>query len=295
MIEREQSRLFNLKMRIIKYLIDNRLEFSHKFTIEDLRDNKNLFLREVDFSYLDKSDWFENHEKFYICNEIIKDDYESIKEKYIQKQDYEGLKKELFEAYEQIQLASKQKGYKRLNEILSTQVDNAFNLWKMTLVEYPEYYMENSGMYPSNKEFFNHIHMIEELCKLLSQPQSYSKLGDINLNQKMQFVVFTNRWGHDDHYEIARSYDGWIFYGMYQTADITNCEKDGSGALVDALEHDSINYPKDLSFAFEHLWEEADKKEMSTNELSSYISDLADWISITEKAKPKFLADMGIM
>jgi hypothetical protein len=137
--------------------------------------------------------------------------------------------------------------------------------------------------------------MIEELCKLLSEPQTYSKLGDVNLNQKMQFVVFTHRWGHDDHYEIARSYDGWIFYGLHQTADITNCEKDGTGALFNALEHDSINYPKDLNFAFEHLWEEADKKEMSIDELSNYISDLADWVSLTEKAKPRFLAEMGIM
>ena len=82
---------------------------------------------------------------------------------------------------------------------------------------------------------------------------------------------------------------------MFFYTNITNCNKDGSGALIQALEHDLVNYSKNLPFALEHLWQRADEQEMPIEELNIYIADLAVWISNTEKSKPKFLSDMAII
>lgn len=298
MIERINSRVYNLKIRVYKYLIDNNLPFNKIFTMQELRDIKSLYFREIDFLYIRQLNLFFIDNNRYYLNSQLNQDFQTVKANYLNRQNIESIKNNFFVAYEQIKQAIKVKDYSKMNNIVHSQVNNAYALYQMTLVEFPEYLIENSRIYPSDINFFNHIHMIEDLADLLSKPIIYSKKGDINLYQKMRFEVYTNRWGHFDTYHIARSFDGWIFYGFgfNETAqNITNCDKNGNGALIRALEHDSINYPKNLPFALEHLWQRADEDDMNINDLSGYIADLADWISNTEKSKPQFLADMAIM
>ena len=43
-----------------------------------------------------------------------------------------------------------------MNNIVNSQVNNAYALYQMTLVEFPEYMIENSGLYPYDINFFNH-------------------------------------------------------------------------------------------------------------------------------------------
>lgn len=298
MIERINSRVYNLKIRVYKYLIDNNLPFNKIFTIQELRDIKSLYFREIDFLYIRQLNLFFVNNNGYHLNSQLEQDFQGVRNNYINNHDLNIIKTNFFGAYEHIKQALNRQDYSLMNNLVNSQVNNAYALYQMTLVEFPEYMIENSGLYPYDINFFNHIHMIEDLADLLSRPITYSKKGDINLYQKMRFEIYTNRWGHFDTYQIERSFDGWVFYGFgfKQTSpNITNCNKDGNGALIQALEHDSVNYPKNLPFALEHLWQRADEQEMPIEELNRYIVSLADWISNTEKSKPKFLSDMAIM
>ncbi len=297
-IERMNSRVYNLKIRVYKYLIDKNLPFNTIFTIQELRDNRSLYFREIDFLYIRQTNIFIADNNGYYLNSQLNQDFQTVKANYLNKQNFNTIKNDFFLAYEQIKQAIQREDYSQMNNIVYSQVNNAYALYQMTLVEFPEYIIENSGLYPYDINFFNHIHMIEDLADLLSNPKPYSKKGDVNLYQKMRFEVYTNRWGHFDVYHIARSFDGWVFYGFgfsETVQNITNCDKNGNGALIRALEHDSINYPKNLPFALEHLWQRADEQDMSIHELNGYIEALADWISNTEKSKPQFLVDMAIM
>lgn len=297
-IERINSRVYNLKIRVYKYLIDNNLPFNKMFTMQELRDIRSLYFREIDFLYIRQLNlFFVDNNGYYLNSQLIQE-FETVKANYLNKQNFNNIKTNFFSAYKEIKETIRREDYIQMNNIVNSQVNNAYALYKMSLVEFPEYMIENSGLYPYDIKFFNHIHMIEDLSDLLSKQITYSKKGDINLYQKMKFQIYTNRWGHFDTYQIERSFDGWVFYGFgfKQTSpNITNCNKDGNGALIQALEHDSVNYPKNLPFALEQLWKIADEQEMPIEELNSYILDLADWISNTEKLKPKFLSDMAIM
>ncbi len=298
MIERINSRVYNLKIRVYKYLIDNNLPFNKIFTIQELRDIKSLYFREIDFLYIRQLNLFFVNNNGYHLNSQLEQDFQGVRNNYINNHDLNIIKTNFFGAYEHIKQALNRQDYSLMNNLVNSQVNNAYALYQMTLVEFPEYMIENSGLYPYDINFFNHIHMIEDLADLLSRPITYSKKGDINLYQKMRFEIYTNRWRHFDTYQIERSFDGWVFYGFgfQQTMpNITNCNKDGSGALIQALEHDLVNYSKNLPFALENLWQRADEQEMPIEELSGYIAALADWISNTEKSKPQFLSDMGIM
>ena len=298
MIERINSRVYNLKIRVYKYLIDNNLPFNKIFTIQELRDIKSLYFREIDFLYIRQLNLFFVNNNGYHLNSQLEQDFQGVRNNYINNYDLNIIKTNFFGAYEHIKQALNRQDYSLMNNLVNSQVNNAYALYQMTLVEFPEYMIENSGLYPYDINFFNHIHMIEDLSDLLSKEITYSKKGDINLYKEMKFKIYTNRWGHFDTYKIERSFDGWVFYGFgfNQTSpNITNCNKDGNGALIQALEHDSVNYPKNLPFALEQLWKIADEQEMSIEELNSYILALADWISNTEKLKPKFLSDMAIM
>ncbi|MDN5075660.1 hypothetical protein, partial [Aliarcobacter butzleri] len=287
-------------MRVYKHLIDNNLSFDKIFTITELQDIPSLYFRHIDFLYIIQTNlFFVNHNNnTYYLNPRLFQDFQAIKNNYINKHNFNIIKTNFLNAYEQIKEAIKKENYSEMNIIVNSQLNNAYALYGMSLVEFPEYMIENSGLYPSNINFFNHIHMIEDLAELLSKPITYSKKGDINLYQEMSFKIYTDRWKHFDNYKIKRSFDGWIFYGLMNNLtelNNTNCNKDGTGALIQALEHDSVNYPKSLSFALEHLWERADEDNMSINELNKYIEDLAEWISKIESSKPKFLSDMAIM
>lgn len=105
--------------------------------------------------------------------------------------------------------------------------------------------------------------------------------GDINLDYKLNFKVYTRRWGHYDNYSIARTITGWkVSHLSYNGND----EKDGSKYLLKSLDHDSVVYPEDgIKYALVTLWNMADEEEMSVEELQIKLQEIADWISEVEK------------
>ena len=63
------------------------------------------------------------------------------------------------------------------------------------------------------------------------------------------------------------------------------CDKDGTGALLHNLHHDSVFYPEDgVKYALAELWNQAEEGEITFEELQIRLQQIADWISNVEKA-----------
>lgn len=59
----------------------------------------------------------------------------------------------------------------------------------------------------------------------------------------------------------------------------------GEGTLIANLDHDSIFFPKEgVKYALSKLWEQAEDGELTLSELQERLQQVADWISIVEKA-----------
>ena len=85
MIERINSRVYNLKIRVYKYLIDNNLPFNKIFTIQELRDIKSLYFREIDFLYIRQLNLFFVNNNGYHLNSQLEQDFQGVRNNYINK------------------------------------------------------------------------------------------------------------------------------------------------------------------------------------------------------------------
>lgn len=106
--------------------------------------------------------------------------------------------------------------------------------------------------------------------------------GDSTLNRDISFAVFSRRWGHEDHYIIRRTQDGWYCGFLAINGE---CQKSGEGALWNNLNHDSIFFSQEgIGFAMLKLWDEANRGILSFEMLSERLQQVADWISVIEKS-----------
>ena len=106
-------------------------------------------------------------------------------------------------------------------------------------------------------------------------------MSKLPLGKRLTFKVYNRRWGHADTYGITRTIEGW------NVSHITNgkSEKDGDGTLIANLNHDSIFFPEEgVKYALSKLWEQAEDGELTLSELQKRLQQVADWISIVEKA-----------
>lgn len=145
--------------------------------------------------------------------------------------------------------------------------------------------MINSNQIPEENltAFYNNYDMLYELLKYIrGKGERIEVNGDHTLNKEMTFSVYTRRWGHNDTYRIYRTIDGWE---VKRISINGACEKDGTGALIQNLEHDCVFYPKDgVKYAMNNLWEEAEDGKLNIEQLQQKLQQIADWISEVEKA-----------
>lgn len=147
-----------------------------------------------------------------------------------------------------------------------------------------KYMIENRGMKASAKDFYKHIHPMEDLLRFINNPDSISDPKDITLNKKFNFEVYSKRWGHNDKYSITRIDIGWNINHISINGD---SDKSGNPILFKNLEHDSISYPSTLGYVFEQLWE-LGKNGISKVEMQNKISEISNWVIQTEKSRPDF-------
>lgn len=64
------------------------------------------------------------------------------------------------------------------------------------------------------------------------------------------------------------------------------CDKEWKPVLYSALEHDSIAYPRNLSYAFWSIWKRAEDEGLTHDEVQNMLNRFADWVSICEESTP---------
>ncbi|MHC1695652.1 MAG: hypothetical protein AB9835_10375 [Eubacteriales bacterium] len=153
---------------------------------------------------------------------------------------------------------------------------------------YNKYLMINSRLIPEKEltEFYRNYDMLYAMLKDINGEGECMELnGDQTLDKEMTFSVYTRRWGHQDIYRICRTVDGWE---VKHLAIDGACEKDGTGALLQNLQHDCVFYPEDgVKYALSKLWEQADDGDLNFEQLQQKLQQIADWISVVEQAVGK--------
>jgi hypothetical protein len=288
-ISKLQARERNLKIKIATEYINGNFKLKNTLSVEEI---KNLFyFREADFKNSLKT-FFSKKGKGYILKQAVANEIEGINQYHNNSlQSFESSKAIFIETFgeyrdnfrKNMMASDSYEKYQILYGTLSLHLETLH--WVM-LPEYDEQIMINRGILPETNilDYYNHYHTLEDLYEVLTgvlKPSNTFK-GDINLNKKFTFKVFSRRWDHDDHYSVERRIDGW--YVSHISINGLS-KKDGSGPLLKNLEHDSIQFPVDgVKYAFETLWDMADETEMSVDELQYKLQEIADWISAVEKA-----------
>jgi hypothetical protein len=287
-ITKLEARQRNLKIKITSSYVSEKFKLSEVLSIDKI---KILFyFRESDIQNSMKH-FFSKKSKGYTLKDNIVTDIKKMEELHNTAIKNFESSKAIY-----IQMFAEYRENFRKNMMASDSHDNYQTIYKTlsphfstlhwgTLPEYNEQIMINRGLLPetSLNEYYNHYHTLEDLYEVLMgilKPDNSFK-GDINLNNKLSFRVFSRRWGHEDNYTIERRVDGW-YVGHISINGISN--KDGTGPLLMNLRHDSIQFPEDgVKYALETLWDMADETEMLVVELQNKLQEIADWISAVEK------------
>lgn len=132
-------------------------------------------------------------------------------------------------------------------------------------------------------EFYDHYDCLKAMLDEIRGKGEVMQIeSDDTLEKSLEFEVYTRRWGHSDRYRMKRTIDGWY---CRHIAINGGCQKDGEGALLTNLHHDSVFFPEEaVKYAMQQLWEAADEGEIGLDELQNRLQQVADWISHVEKA-----------
>ena len=145
---------------------------------------------------------------------------------------------------------------------------------------YKSEYIKQEELIPEEgiSEYYNNFYTLKDLVKWIKNEEKWepSFKGDCNLDQDMNFSVYTRRWGHRDCYRIKRTINGWSIQAIAINGD---SKKNGEGKILENLRHDYIfYYESGVNEAFEYLWNMADDHEMTVSELAKKLQDIDDWI-----------------
>lgn len=200
------------------------------------------------------------------------------------------LKSIIEEQVKAIRKALKEQGLSAdFSELVSTMGSKAHEL-HMLLKErglepkHHGYMIENRGLQPDDSGFYEHVHPVEDLLAFLEDPHANDDPIDQTIGEDFIFRVYSRRWGHHDPYSIKRTEYGW--YVMHLAIG-GPCDKGGRPYLFDNFRQDSIQYPHRLDGWFEWLWDQAECKGLTKEEVQAALDDVAAWVSLTEENTPR--------
>ncbi|MBV6682345.1 hypothetical protein KV679_01425 [Bacillus sp. JRC01] len=293
-ISYEDARIRNLTIKISHAILENKsLVFNEELSDEELKDQ--FFFKESDIHLLRNLKLEGNQNIFRSIAESAGSFIEEHNK--ISSDEVDQLKKTIEKEYKEMKshFESFKVNYDFIKQKLNQLTDASYKLHWYYLPVYDEDFIINRDIIPEKdlNEFYNHYHSIEDLYRYIFEPTKAfdwrSTGGDLNLGYKLDFKVFTCRWGHYDNYTFIRLYNGWKISAMIGAIDCSpNGEaisaKEPSG-LYYILNQDSVQYPEDgVKYALSNLWKDADNNEMSLEELQDKLHDVANWISEVEKA-----------
>lgn len=146
------------------------------------------------------------------------------------------------------------------------------------------YMIENRGIPAVDPEFYKHVHPVEDLLAFIEDPHANDDPVDQTIGEEFTFTVFSRRWGHHDPYSIKRTESGW---DVMHLAIGGPCDKGGRPFLFDNFRQDSIQHPHRLDGWFEWLWDQAESRGLTKEQVQSALDDLAVWVSQTEENVPQ--------
>lgn len=281
----DQVRLRNLKINIVKKMIELQIIEKVIFTRSELKD---IFaFKEYDIKYLSESLFEINDGTF-----ILKDETKNFIDKVIESNKavqpylvsaettfiriygayYEELRKNMYSS-----LSIFPQIYKSVKQIIPI-----IHWGRLPILN--KYLLFNRERDPETQmtDFYDDPDSLKALLsEIKGNGLSMSNKSDLTLNREMQFSVYTRRWGHNDTYLVKRTVDGWHCKHL---AINGKCRKDGNGGLFNNLKHDSVFFPQEgVEYALQELWNAADDGEIDFAEQSKRLQEIADWISTVEK------------
>ena len=149
-----------------------------------------------------------------------------------------------------------------------------------------KYMLKNRGVPVEDKEFYNHIHPVEDLIAFINDPDANNDPVDSTMGESFDFRVFTRRWGRYNRYQLIRTENGWKI-----TGDLTNSQEDmlsdkkGLPHMYDELQHDWVTYPYNFGDYLEKVWNSA-AEGANKDEVQQALNSIAEWISSCEKTSP---------
>ena len=284
-----EARKRNLKISIVKGILKNDFDLKRQYSRVDLI--QYFYFRQRDL-LLYCNEMFELIDSQYVLTEQmchwIKEVIKRHKQAKEHLQDAQVLFEKTFGRFEDEYESSKHWDFDgfTLNNIYKNQLHSVMQVlhWGMLPI-IPEYLMVNSERIPEKGivDFYNHYHMLQQMRKeILGKGAVMDVKGDLTLDKEMTFKVYTRRYGHEDTYRIKRTVEGWEVRHISING---KCDKDGTGALLQNLDHDSVFYPEEgVKHALEELWNQAEEGEMDFQDLQIRLQQIADWISVVEKA-----------
>lgn len=286
MLNFDEVRLYNLALRVVfRYIKDDtdliktnelskkELETTFKFGKKDFA----LINNNLDNNFFH----FFAEKETYIFGITLLNMYMSYKLNYqstVPEKEINNFKEKFLEFKESI---FGRKGNEEYKKLIAPLLELAPKLHWHYLPIYSDNIVYNRGAIPEKQPeiFYDHYHTLEDLYEVVTgTPYKWeSSLGDINLDEEMEIIIYSNRWQSEDIYIVKRTLNGWYtdFFGGVEG------DKEGS-AFIQCLEHDSISYPNNIGYKFEALWNRADTTEMSPEELKNNLQKIADWVIITE-------------
>jgi hypothetical protein len=145
-----------------------------------------------------------------------------------------------------------------------------------------KYMLDNRGASPTDPDFYAHLHPVEDLFKFLENTGANDDPPDVTMGGEFVFRAYSQRWGHDDQYEVVRTADGWriSFMGIGG-----HCDREGTPFLFRNLAQDGISYPESLGSHLADVWQAA-ADGATWEEVQRRIDELSDWVRVTENATP---------
>ena len=284
-----EARKRNLKISIVKGILDNGYELNRRYSRTEI--TQYFYFRQRDLLLYSNKFFDITESKYVLTKKMSHWVKEAIKWHNQAKGHLEAAQvrfEKTFGRFEDKYESGKHWDfdYRTLNEMYKTQLQHIVQVihWgRLPII--PEYLMVNSGRIPENGiiDFYDHYHMLQQMRKdILGKGAVMNVKGDLTLDKEMTFRVYTRRHGHTYTYRVKRTVEGWEANHISING---KCDKDGTGALLQNLHHDSVFYPEDgVKYALTGLWNQAEEGELSFEELQIRLQQIADWISTVEKA-----------
>ena len=132
---------------------------------------------------------------------------------------------------ERIRLSPTREEY---DDMWNKMVDIAFELSNRIKPVHHKYMIKNRECTPDNKEFYNHIHPIEDLLAYMNDPHANDDNKDITLNHTFELKIEDSNAGNN-LYSIRRNKDGWHIDSITISG---NCDRSGNPYFFNLLKYD---------------------------------------------------------